>query len=228
MSILEEARAMLAELDAPLSHRTPLSSVPWDSGHEQPFDGTFGTVWTDGTLGGSPPCPCDIAERAATRSESADGDLANKLALREAGFSSWQALVEVQCAEIAMALDQLSAPCDENGRRLLQVTQQFVASQWFAVALESGWTTLELFGIDDHAPLDHCEQWGLVTGLALAPRRGDMIESINGERAVIWYRSRSKIEGIKRIERRFTPAEGSVPWWECMAIQGGDVEDWTH
>jgi hypothetical protein len=176
------------------------------------------------------PCPVDVAERAAIIAEETgcDREQSDCWALAEYGFPSWQALAEAHCANIAIALDRLDAPCDENGRRLLEVTEQFVTSRWFAVALESGWTTLELFGIHNHAPMLQFEQWGLVAGLALAPRPGDTIKSINGESAVIHYRSRSKIEGATRIQRRFTPAEDLVPWWECKAIQGGEAEDWTH
>lgn len=176
------------------------------------------------------PCPVDIAERAAILMEETGcgRERSDRRALAEYGFPSWQALADAHRVEIAAAVGRLPAPCHENSRRLLTVTAQFVSSPWFPVALESGWTILELFGIDSYAPLAHCEQWGLVPGLALAPRAGDTIESIDGERAVIFYRSRSKIQGVKRIEKRFTPADSSVPWWECRAIKGGEDEDWTQ
>jgi hypothetical protein len=176
------------------------------------------------------PCPTDVAERAALIAEG-DGcrrEESDRRALAEHGFPSWQALADAHRAEIATALERLPTPFNEKGRRLPAATEQFVASPWFTVALENGWTMLELFGIDNYAPLDHCEQWGLVTGLALAPRAGDTIDSIDGEQTIIRYRGRSKSAEATRIERRFAPADNSVPWWECNAIQGNNIEDWAH
>jgi len=127
----------------------------------------------------------------------------------------WQALADAHRSQIAVALGRLPAPCHDSGRRLLSVTRRFAASHWLERALECGWGTLELFGIHDCDPLDRSDQWGLVTGLALDPRPGDTIGSIDEERAVIRYRGRS------RVERRFEPSQNSVVWWECSALVNG-------
>ena len=66
--------------------------------------------------------------------------------------------------------------------------ERFLGSNWFPQALECGWTLEGLFGVDAFAPLERFEQWGLVVGLALAPKPGDMIEHLDAEHAVIRYR----------------------------------------
>ena len=53
---------------------------------------------------------------------------------------------------------------------------------------------------------------------ALAPKPGDMIEHLDAEHAVIRYRVGSLPKEARRIERRFVPADSSVPWWKCSAL----------
>jgi hypothetical protein len=125
--------------------------------------------------------------------------------------------------QIDTSLERLPAPCDHNGRRLISVTQKFLRSPLLSEALRCGWGLVELFGVDERAPLDNYECWGLVVGLALAPRRGDVIELLDAEQAVIRYHVGTTLKEARRIERRFTPTDSSVVWWECSGLVG-DVE----
>ena len=47
-------------------------------------------------------------------------------------------------------------------------------------------------------PLERFEQWGLVVGLALAPKPGDMIEHLDAEHAVIRYRVGALLKEARR------------------------------
>jgi hypothetical protein len=117
-------------------------------------------------------------------------------------------------------LERLPVRRDDNGRRLVATTRRFLDGPWFFEALKCGWILEELFGVDANAPLDHYEQWGLVVGLALAPRHRDVIEHINSEYAVIRYRARAPAQEARRIERRFVPAPSSLVWWDCPGLVG--------
>ncbi|MFZ4809468.1 MAG: hypothetical protein ACOYLQ_19610 [Hyphomicrobiaceae bacterium] len=124
---------------------------------------------------------------------------------------------------ITAALERLPSPYDYNGRRLTAVTQDFLRSPWWSEALRCGWRLEALFGVDERAPLDAHESWGLIVGLALAPRRGDVIEHLDAEHAVIRFQVGKTLKEARRIERRFTPNDSSVTWWECSGLVG-DVE----
>ena len=144
-------------------------------------------------------CPPAIAERSAIIKE---GDYCDRDA---AGHR----------LRIAAALKELPPPRDHNGRRLIAETRRFLGSNWFPLALECGWTLDELFGVDALAPLERFEQWGLVVGLALAPKPGDMIEHLDAEHAVIRYRVGALLKEGRRNERRFVP--------EVLQCRGGSV-----
>ena len=166
-----------------------------------------------------PLCASEIAERSSlTRGDHSDRNTADHRALAEAGYGSWQAFGDAHHRHVAAALNALLPPTDLNGRRLIVETQGFLSSQWFSEALRCGWTLEELFGVDALAPLERPEQWGLVVGLALAPKPGDMIERLDAEHAVIRYRVGSRPKEARRIEQRFVPADSSVPWWKCSAL----------
>lgn len=246
MSVLNLARAIVAELDNRVSHGTVPSSVPWDSGRSPGADGaggangTDGTHGTNGTLGAdlakgatapetldALSCPAAIAERSAIIEEGyyCDRDAADRRVLAEAGHPSWQNFSDGHRLRIAAALKDLPPPRDHNGRRLIAETRRFLGSNWFPLALECAWTLDALFGVDALAPLERFEQWGLVVGLALAPKPGDMIEHLDAEHAVIRYRVGALLKEARRNERRFVPEEASVPWWECPALVG--EADWS-
>src|SRR5262249_28057047 len=93
-------------------------------------------------------------------------------------------------AKIDRALSRLPAAASRDHALLLDATRRFVNSPWLEVAARSGWTLKELFGLDNSDPQD-ASIWGLVVGLALAPRLGDIIQSIDGQRAVIGFRNKS-------------------------------------
>ena len=171
--------------------------------------------------------PPAIVERSAIIEEGyyCDPDAADRRALAEAGHPSWQNFSDGHRLRIAAALKELPPPRDHNGRRLIAETRRFLGSNWFPLALECGWTLDELFGVDALAPLERFEQWGLVVGLALAPKPGDMIEHLDAEHAVIRYRVGALLKEARRNEGRFVPEVASVPWWECPALVG--EADWS-
>jgi hypothetical protein len=105
MTVLNLARALLEEL-ADLSHGTTVGSVPWDSshtGHRRSPDecvGRVGRVGHPGQAADWTPDVTDVLERAAILefSEGLPRGDADRLALGEAGFSSWAALVAARKA----------------------------------------------------------------------------------------------------------------------------------
>ena len=124
---------------------------------------------------------------------------------------------------IINSLDRLPPPRNDNGRRIIAATQKFLRSHWFSEALKCGWSLDELFGVDGSAPFDNYDRWGLIVGIALAPKRGDVIEQLDAEHAVIRYHVGAPLREARRIERRFMPTDSSVVWWECSGLVG-DVE----
>ena len=57
---------------------------------------------------------------------------ADRPALAEAGYGSWQALGDAHHRHVAAALNALPPPTDLNGRRLIAETQHFLGSNWFS------------------------------------------------------------------------------------------------
>ena len=137
---------------------------------------------------------------------------------------SWHA--EALRCRIVAVLDRLPAPRDHSGRRLIAETRKFLESRWWTEAIKCGWAPEELFGLDGSAPLDNHERWGMIVGLALAPRPGDAIEHLDAEHAVIRHAPSPKMKNTRRVERRFRPAETTVVWWRCSTLMG-DVERLT-
>ena len=166
------------------------------------------------------PCPADVAERSAIIAEGdgCDRNIADRRALGEAGYGSWQAFVNAQQADIGAALDRLPVPCGRGGARLLEATRHFIVSPQFDEAIRCGWSLKRMFGLDTFVSLDEAA-WGLSVGLALAPRNSDKIISIDEEAAVIRYKSANCWH--RRIERRFRPPVDAVVWWECEEITNG-------
>jgi hypothetical protein len=173
-----------------------------------------------------PPCPADIAERAAIIAERAaiiaEGDhcdrtTADTRALAEHGFTSWPALAGAHRESILGKLASLPPATSEPGPRLLKLTRAFLDSPHWRAAVALGWDRVELFGIHAHAPLRRPDAEGLVTGLALSRQNGACLQTITESHAVVRYRS-----GPVLTYRRFTPAmDAAVPWWECSALVGG-------
>jgi hypothetical protein len=159
-----------------------------------------------------------MLRRQARITVHCDRNAADHRALAEAGYGSWQAFGDAHHMPIAAALNALPPPTDLNGRRLIAETRGFLGSNLFPQALKCGWTLGELFGVDALSPLERPEQWGLIVGLALAPKPGDVIEHLDAEHAVIRYRVGSLSKEARRIEWRFVPADSSVPWWKCSAL----------
>ena len=162
--------------------------------------------------------PVDIVERAAI---IAEGDHCNRAeadrrALDQSGFAAWGTLADAHAAAIHTALDRLPEPTTDAGRRLLSVTRAFLDTDHWYRAVEQGWSTIELFGVNPHAPLDCVDGQGLVAGLALSRLNGGRLQAIKEDRATIRYRSGSLL-----TQRR--GAAGLITaelWWECPALIG--------
>ena len=97
-------------------------------------------------LSPTPPCPGDVAERAAI---IADGDgcdcrEAERNALNGVGCPSWPALAAAHAEVILAELNRLPNAIDPRGRRLLETTQCFLGSGFWLQAIEAGWTLLEI------------------------------------------------------------------------------------
>ena len=162
------------------------------------------------------PCLADIVEGNGCEREKVDPGVASP--------NSWHA--EALRCRIVAVLDRLPAPRDHSGRRLIAETRKFLESRWWTEAIECGWAPEELFGLDGSAPLDNHERWGMIVGLALAPRPGDAIEHLDAEHAVIRHAPSPKMKNTRRVERRFRPTATTVVWWRCSTLMG-DVERLT-
>jgi hypothetical protein len=82
--------------------------------------------------GDAPPCASDFTERAAIIEEGdkCDRATAEKRALAKFGFTSSNELADAHRAHILARLDELSSPNpDQNGRRLLKETLEFLNSE---------------------------------------------------------------------------------------------------
>jgi hypothetical protein len=161
-----------------------------------------------------------VVASSRPQADHSDRNSADPRALAEPGYGSWQTFVDWQRAEIDVALDLLPTSGTPEAAHLLEKTRQFIASDWFGEALQCGWTLHELFGLDSVDPLDEFAAWGLVVGLALAPKEMDEIVSIDKDVAAISYRSTRGWR--RRIERRFEPPITAVVWWQCEGIIGSN------
>jgi hypothetical protein len=170
----------------------------------------------------TPPCASDIAERAAIIEEGDQCDLptAQKRALAEFGFTSSNEVADAHRAHILARLDELPSPNpnDQNGRRLINETREFLNSEYWPQAIALGWPMLELFGINPHAPQVRVDGQGLVTGLALSSMLGGQLETIAADHATIRYRSGSLL--TYRCGMRGPDA--SVLWWSVLRLVGRD------
>jgi hypothetical protein len=138
----------------------------------------------------------------------------------QAKTGSWPPEVNALQCRIVSELELLPPPRDHSGRRLMAETRKFLESRWWVEALTCGWTLEELFGIDSCAPIVCFERWGLVVGLALAPKRGDVIEHLDAKRAAIRYLTGTPLKNSRRTQLRFRPTETTVVWWQCSALMG--------
>lgn len=163
-------------------------------------------------LANVPPCPAEVAERSAIIGE--ERPYAEAAALACHGLASWKALAEAHRVEIGVVLERLPPPSGWDGEALLRLTRSFLASAWFGQAVALGWSMLELFGINPHAPVSRVGEWGLVVTLSLTIDPGAEIESIAEDSAII--RSRS---GAQITYPRFMPAMNACElWWKCTEI----------
>ena len=192
MSLLAKARAIIAEL--------PVAEVRLAS---------FQHV-----------CSVDIAENAA-RLEYEEGltrDEADRRALGARGYSSWPALADTHPERTRRQLGRLPPPSSEHGHRLLGLTCEFLDTPHWQAAVALGWSLIELFGINPHAPLVRIDSQGLVIGLALSKLNCGRLEIIAEGHATIRYRSGSQLVW----RRGASGLDAAVLWWECDALVGVD------
>ena len=228
MSVLDLARAKVAELDNRVSHGTFPSCVPRGSGRRIGADGANGIdgpLGPDGTFGATgpearreaPPRPVTNAEGAAiiVGGNSCERD---EIDPAEATAGSWPALADARRTRIETELARLPPRCTRDGRRLLDVTRDFLASRWFNRAIALGWDTTELFGINVDAARPLIGDWGFLVTVALIAPPGAKIVSVSEVDAC--YRTRS---GKLVAWPRFRPAVAdNVLWWKCRAIISRD------
>ena len=162
--------------------------------------------------------PVDIVERAAIIAEGdhCDGAEGDRRALDQSDFAAWGALADTHAVAIHAALDRLPEPTTDAGRRLLSVTRAFLGTEHWYRAVEHGWSTIELFGVNPHAPLVRVDGQGLVAGLALSRLNGGRLQAIKEDRATIRYRSGSLLTQRRGAAGIIT----AEPWWECLALIG--------
>ena len=165
-----------------------------------------------------PPCPADVAERAAI---IAGGDhchraTANTRALAEYGYPSWQALAYAHRQRILGQFAQLRPSSKDHGRRLLRFTQDFLETKHWQAAVALGWDLIELFGIHACTPFARLDGRGLVPLMALSAQTGAKLEAIEPAGAV--FRTKSGARQIYTLGKSDMGA--SVLWWECAAIVG--------
>jgi hypothetical protein len=191
MSVLEAARKLIAELDAALSHGTPLRRVPWDSADSTEnllekqacsasgTDGTRGTAGTAGTIEteeASVADPADLIsdyhERVAICLEA--GDCAEDAAHRIASEQCGATLVELAARQVAYWRHRIEALPEPTDRRLSNVrciALDCLTLPWAYQAATLGWTAGELFGLHRDAANVRVEAMGLVSSLALSKLR---------------------------------------------------------
>lgn len=212
MTVLERARAIVAELESRLSHGTVPRSVPWDSGRSSCSDGASGTDGTDGTLGASGAAgsatwqdarrrTVPFAERAVTDAEGERRDRVMTARARAVLVPpSWSALADEQREQIVAQLFALPLPNSDDGQRLIKVTREFFESMYWPLATTQDWTLIELFGINPLAPLVYIDGHGLVTSLALSKLIGGRLETIAANHATIRYRSGSLLTWRRALQ----------------------------
>lgn len=163
-----------------------------------------------------PCCPADIFERGAYLIEST-GSLpheADARALAEHGFSSWAMLAQAHRTHILAKLHGLPPSDGVRVQRLVTTTRAFLDTGHWQKAIQMGWTMIELFGVLPVAPVVRVDGHGLMPSIALSKLAGSEIVSIEDHRAVMQFRSGSRLT-LYRCERAIDYA---VPWWECTAI----------
>ena len=219
MTLLNKARAMCAELLAPLNTAPQLnSSSRSDSGGVA----SLVEATCNGPLeltGFTPaPCPADVSERAAIIAEGCGcpADVAAAQALAEHNLASWEALAAIHAAQIRRALNRLPPPSTWQGARLLATTRDFIASPWLARSVTAGWSMVELFGISAVAPSARLDKQGLVTGLALSALPRLRMVAIEPDHA----RLAGRLDAPLTYRRFSLDPHAATLWWECRVIVG--------
>ena len=158
---------------------------------------------------GSPAMPGIVGGNGCERDEVDPG---------EATAGSWPALADARRTRIETELARLPPRCTRDGRRLLDVTRDFLASRCFNRAIALGWDTTELFGINVDAERTLVGDWGLLVTIALIAPPAATIVSVSEVGAC--YRTRSgKLVTWPRF--RLAIAD-NVLWWKCSAIINTD------
>ncbi len=170
-----------------------------------------------GSAGITPPCPSDVAERAAIIAEGdhCDSATADARALAEHGLPSWPALADLHRERILAELARLPPASSDHGRRLHGLTRAFLDSDHWQAAVALGWDLVEVFGLCPVAPLTRLDRQGLVPGIALSRLPGPRIVALEPGFAMIETRTGSR---LRHEAGRLGPETGL--WWRCPAIIG--------
>lgn len=167
-----------------------------------------------------PPCPAEVAERAAIVAEGdhCDRATADARALAEYGLPSLSALANAHRERILTRLHALLPASNDDGRRLLRFTRVFLETDHWQAAIALGWNLVELFGIAPDAPKTPPGTWGLVATQVFL-LRGSRIETITEDQAI--FRTRA---GAQWIWPRFrSEINECVLWWECTRFLQSNV-----
>ena len=165
-----------------------------------------------------PPCPADVAERAAIIAEGdhCDRTTADTRALAEQGLPSWPALANAHRERILGELARLPPASSDHGHRLIRLTRAFLETEHWRTAVALGWELVEVFGIHAHTPLARPDGRGLVPLLALSAHPGARLEAIEPAGAVFRTKSGARQSYTLGMPHMAT----AVLWWECAAIMG--------
>lgn len=166
----------------------------------------------------SPPCPADVAERAALIAEGdgLDRATADARALTECGFTGWRDLADAHAAVILAEIDRLPPPCDLVGALLARGAAKLLTGPHWLAAVSAGWTVLDVFGCDGWQPAERRDVMGLAVRAAIHAAPGRRLVAIDDAGADF----READGRTVRFHRPSCTADlrNVVPWWQSPVI----------
>jgi hypothetical protein len=153
-----------------------------------------------------------MAERIAVRIEGTGCTVpeAEAHALAEAGFASWAEFAAAHADAIRAALP---APTLTTAK-LVRITRAFLETPWFDRAVRLGYSADELFGVDEFAPSNRVDAWGLVSGLALSVLNGPKLTALDAAGVAITLKSGATL----RWNRGAPGLDRALVWWRVPAL----------
>jgi len=198
--------------------QNPLFSVPFQYDDRRPSLGRS-TPFVGPQHGNLIPCPAIVFEASAAISEGnrLDHPQSDLTAISTFGFASWDALASAHAERIKAALDQIPAPCDAIGKRLLDLTRWFLGTASWVAAIENGWPLSDVFGVAEWTPQQRRDVLGLVPTLALSPKRGRKIEAVSAIDATLRDPDGRSIT-FRRPSLNAADLTEVVSWWESPVL----------